>query len=78
MAVIDSTICKAHSIRGASTTAASNAGVTTHDFCHDDILNAADWGTPSFSKSSITKPSINTPIWDSCTMEAELETHIDM
>ena len=39
---IDTGIFKAHSIRGASTSAAANAGVTTND-----ILNAADWSSES-------------------------------
>ena len=33
---------KAHSIHGASTSAAANAGVTAND-----ILNAADWSSKS-------------------------------
>ena len=39
---IDTDMFKAHSIRGASTSAAANAGVTTND-----ILNAADWSSVS-------------------------------
>ena len=39
---IDTGMFKAHSIRGASTSAAANAGVTTND-----ILNAADWSSES-------------------------------
>ena len=39
---IDTGMFKAHSIRGASTSAAVNAGVTTND-----ILNAADWSSES-------------------------------
>lgn len=38
---INTAIFKAHSVRGAAATAASNAGVTT-----GDIPNAADWSTP--------------------------------
>ena len=37
---IDTSISKSHTIRGATTTAAENAGVTT-------ILNAADWSSES-------------------------------
>ena len=38
---IDTTIFKAHSIHGATVSAASNAGITTNN------INAADWSTPS-------------------------------
>ena len=63
---IDTAIFKAHSVRGAATTAASNAGVTT---C--DILNAADWSTPSVFQRFYYKPSKQTgfgraflnPVW---------------
>ena len=37
---IDTTIFKPHSVRGASTSAAANSGITT-----EDILKAADWST---------------------------------
>ena len=49
---IDTSIFKAHSVRGAAVTAASNAGVTT---C--DILNAADWSSPSVFQRFYYKPS---------------------
>ena len=49
---INTAIFKAHSVRGAATTAASNAGVTT---C--DILNAADWSTPLVFQRFYYKPS---------------------
>ena len=52
---IDTAIFKAHSICGAATTAASNAGVT---MC--DILNAADWSTPSVFQKFYCKPSRRT------------------
>ena len=52
---IDTATFKAHSVRGAATTAASNAGVTT---C--DILNAADWSTPSVFQRFYYKPSKQT------------------
>ena len=52
---IDTAIFKAHSVRGAATTTASNAGVTT---C--DILNAADWSTPSVFQKFYYKPSKRT------------------
>jgi hypothetical protein len=48
-------IFKAHSVRGAATTTASNAGVTTFD-----ILNAADWSTPSVFQRFYYKPSKQT------------------
>ena len=41
---IDTSIFKAHSVRGASTSAAASAGVTTND-----ILNAVDWSSDSES-----------------------------
>ena len=39
---IDTTVFKAHSVRGASSSTAANKGVTT-----DEILEAADWSTES-------------------------------
>ena len=42
---VDTSVFKAHSVRGASTSAAANVGVTTQD-----ILNAADWRTESVFK----------------------------
>ena len=52
---IDTAIFKAHSIRGASTSAASKLGVTT-----DDILNAADWSSESTFQRFYYKPVRNT------------------
>ena len=52
---IDTTVFKAHSVRGAATTAASNAGVTI-----GDILNAADWSNPSVFQRFYYKPSKQT------------------
>ena len=52
---IDTAIFKAHSVRGAATTAASSAGVTT---CN--ILNAADWSIPSVFQQFYYKPSKHT------------------
>ena len=52
---IDTAIFKAHSVRGAAVTAASIAGVTT---C--DILNAADWSSPSVFQKFYYKPSRRT------------------
>ena len=51
---IDTTIFKAHSVRGASTSAAANAGVTTQD-----ILNAADWSSESVFQKFYYKPEQN-------------------
>ena len=48
---VDTSVFKAHSVRGASTSAAANVGVTTQD-----ILNAADWRTESVFKNSTTGP----------------------
>ena len=48
---IDTTIFKAHSIRGASTSAAASAGVTTND-----ILNAADWSSASVFQKFYYRP----------------------
>ena len=52
---VDTSIFKAHSVRGAAVTAASNAGVTT---C--DILNAADWSSQSVFQRFYYKPSKQT------------------
>ena len=52
---IDTSIFKAHPVRGAAVTAASNAGITT---C--DILNAADWSSPSVFQRFYYKPSKHT------------------
>ena len=48
---IDTTIFMAHSIRGASTSAAASAGVTTND-----ILNAADWSSASVFQKLYYRP----------------------
>ena len=48
---IDTGIFKAHSVRSASTSAASTQGVTT-----EDILGAADWSTESSFQRFYYKP----------------------
>ena len=48
---IDTSIFKAHSIRGASTSRAANVGVTT-----EDILKAADWSAESTFQKFYYKP----------------------
>ena len=48
---IDTSIFKAHSVRSASTSAASTQGVTT-----EDILGAADWSTESSFQRFYYKP----------------------
>ena len=52
---INTAIFKAHSVRGAAKTATSNAGITT-----SDILNAADWSTPSVFQRFYYRPSRQT------------------
>ena len=49
---IDTSVFKAHSTRGAATTAAANAGITT-----DDILKAADWSSDTVFKRFYYKPT---------------------
>ena len=48
---IDILVFKAHSVRGASTSAAVNRGVTT-----DEILDAVDWSTESSFQRFYYKP----------------------
>ena len=48
---IDVSIFKAHSVRGAATSAAANAGITTND-----ILNAADWSSQSIFHKFYYRP----------------------
>ena len=48
---IDTTIFKAHSVRGASTPAASNSGITT-----GEIHKAAEWSTESSFQRFYYKP----------------------
>ena len=48
---IDTSIFKAHSIRGASTSRTENVGVTT-----EDILKAADWNAESTFQRFYYKP----------------------
>ena len=48
----DTSIFKAHSIRGVSTSRAANVGVTT-----EDILKAADWSAESTFQKFYYKPS---------------------
>ena len=72
---IDTDIFKAHSsIRGAATTAASSAGITT---C--DILNAADWSTPSVFQKFYYKPlrrtEFGTAVLDSSKESNTTNTH---
>jgi hypothetical protein len=51
---IDPNISKAHSVRGATISVASNKGVTT-----EDILKAADWSTQSSFQIFYYKPVYN-------------------
>ena len=57
---IGTCIFKAHSIRGASTSAASNQAVTTKE-----ILNAADWSMESSFQCFYYKPIHNTAFAES-------------
>ena len=65
---IDTEIFKAHSVRGASSSTAAAAGVTTVD-----ILKAADWSSAGTfqkfylcpTKGSDDKPSFGTPVLSS-------------
>uniref|UniRef100_A0A1X7UAY8 Tyr recombinase domain-containing protein n=1 Tax=Amphimedon queenslandica TaxID=400682 RepID=A0A1X7UAY8_AMPQE len=68
---IDTIIFKAHSVRSASMSAASTAGVTT-----EDILNAADWSTESSFSRIYYKPVCN-PVFASAILKATNNT-IDM
>uniref|UniRef100_A0A1X7VE33 Tyr recombinase domain-containing protein n=1 Tax=Amphimedon queenslandica TaxID=400682 RepID=A0A1X7VE33_AMPQE len=68
---IDTSIFKAHSVRSASTSAASTAGVTT-----EDILNAADWSTESSFSRFYYKP-VRNPVFASAILKATNNT-IDM
>ena len=54
MAGVDTVIFSAHSVRGASTSKASNMGVTTAD-----ILKAADWSSESVFQKFYYKPDHN-------------------
>ena len=56
---IDVSIFSAHSIRGASSSAAAFAGVTTND-----ILEAADWSTESVFRRFYYKPRHSTTYGD--------------
>ena len=51
MSGIDTTIFKAHSVRGASVSAAKNLGVTTRE-----VLDMADWSTESVFQKYYYKP----------------------
>ena len=51
---IDTNIFKAHSTRGAATTAAANAGITT-----EEILKAANWSSDTVFKNFYYKPTKN-------------------
>ena len=55
LAGIDVSIFSAHSVRGASTSAAAGAGVTTND-----ILKAADWSSDSVFRRFYYRP-VNDP-----------------
>lgn len=55
LAGIDTQIFKAHSVRSASTTAASNAFVPL-----STIMSMADWSSPSTFKTFYYKPTLNT------------------
>ena len=53
---IDTSVFKAHSTRGAATTAAANTGITT-----EDILKVADWSSDtvfSFIISRLRMPGL--------------------
>ena len=58
LASTDTSTFKAHSVRGASTSAASMQGVTT-----DDILSAADWSTESTFQKFYCKPGLLSQYW---------------
>ena len=49
---IDTSVFSAHSVRGASSTAAANSGITTND-----ILKAADWSSESVFQRYYYKPT---------------------
>ena len=51
---IDTSVFNAHSVRGASSTAAANLGITTND-----ILKAADWSSESIFQRFYYKPTEN-------------------
>lgn len=51
---IDTSMFKAHSVRGASTSLAASVGVTT-----DEILSAADWSSESSFQKFYYKPIRN-------------------
>ena len=67
---IDTGIFKAHSVRGAATSAAANAGVTT-----SDILKAADrssiWTAVAFGAAVLSKGGSNEPQTTTVDMEME-------
>ena len=77
---IDINVFKAHSVRGASTSAAASAGVTTND-----ILNAADWSSESVFQKFYYKPEQNIAhlvllcyqSWQP-PINNELQNHVDM
>ncbi len=58
---IDTNIFKAHSVRGAATSAAASAGVTM-----GDILSAADWSTDTVFKSLIIGLKEAKPLVQQC------------
>ena len=76
---IDINIFKAYSVRGASTSAAASAGVTTND-----ILNAADWSSESVFRKFYYRPEQKSSFGSSVlaklptTITDELQNHVDM
>ena len=76
---IDVSIFKAHSVRGAATSAAANAGITTND-----ILNAADWSSQSIFHKFYYRPVHNSTFGKTVlagqlsTTEGQLQSHVDM
>ena len=75
---IDTSVFKAHSVRGAATSAASDAGVTTND-----ILNAADWSNQSVFQKFYYRCQKNSSFGHAVlgklpTTDVELQSHVDM
>ena len=52
MAGIDTSVFSAHSLRGASSSAAANLGIKTND-----VLKAADWNSESVFQRGYYKPT---------------------
>ena len=76
---IDVSIFKAHSVRGAATSAAANASITTND-----TLNAADWSSQSIFHKFYYRPVHNSTFGKTVlagqlsTTEGQLQSHVDM